>query len=33
MILKNKLKQARQLEQIAKNIYREILEEIIERTA
>ena len=32
MILQNKLKQAQQLEQIAKNIYREVLEEIIERT-
>ena len=32
MILKNKLQQAQQLEQIAKNIYREVLEEIIERT-
>lgn len=32
MILKNKLQQAQQLEQIAKNIYREALEEIMERT-
>lgn len=32
MILQNKLQQAQQLEQIARNIYREILEEIIERT-
>ena len=32
MILKNKLKQAQQLEQIAKSIYREILEEIMDRT-
>lgn len=32
MILKNKLQQAQQLEQIAKDIYREILEEIMERT-
>lgn len=32
MILQNKLKQAQQLEQIAKSIYREILEEIMERT-
>ena len=32
MILKNKLQQAQQLEQIAKSIYREILEEIMERT-
>ena len=32
MILQNKLQQAKQLEQIAKNIYREILEEIMERT-
>lgn len=32
MILKNKLKQAQQLEQIAKSIYREVLEEIMERT-
>lgn len=32
MILKNKLKQAQQLEQIAKDIYRETLEEIMERT-
>lgn len=32
MILKNKLQQAQQLEQITKSIYREVLEEIIERT-
>ena len=32
MILKNKLQQTQQLEQIAKDIYREILEEIMERT-
>lgn len=32
MILQNKLQQAQQLEQIARNIYREILEKIIERT-
>jgi len=32
MILKNKLEQARQLERIAKSIYREILEEIMDRT-
>lgn len=32
MILKNKLQQAQQLEQIAKSIYREILKEIMERT-
>ena len=32
MILQNKLQQAQQLEQIAKSIYREALEEIIERT-
>lgn len=32
MILQNKLQQAKQLEQIAKNIYREILEEIMDRT-
>lgn len=32
MILQNKLQQAQQLEQIAKSIYREVLEEIIERT-
>lgn len=32
MILQNKLKQAQQLEQIAKHIYREILEEIMKRT-
>ena len=32
MILKNKLQQAQQLEQIAKSIYREVLEEIMERT-
>ena len=32
MILQNKLQQAQQLEQIAKSIYREILEEIMERT-
>lgn len=32
MILQNKLQQTQQLEQIARNIYREILEEIIERT-
>ena len=32
MILQNKLEQAQQLEQIAKSIYREVLEEIIERT-
>lgn len=32
MILQNKLQQAQQLEQIAKNIYREVLEEIMERT-
>ena len=32
MILQNKLQQAQQLEQIAKNIYREVLEEIMDRT-
>lgn len=32
MILQNKLQQAQQLEQITKSIYREILEEIMERT-
>lgn len=32
MILQNKLKQAQQLEQIAKDIYCEVLEEIMERT-
>ena len=32
MILQNKLQQAQQLEQIAKSIYREALEEIMERT-
>lgn len=32
MILQNKLQQAQQLEQIAKSIYHEALEEIIERT-
>ena len=32
MILKNKLQQAQQLEQITKSIYREVLEEIMERT-
>lgn len=32
MILQNKLNQAQQLEQIAKDIYREVLEEIMERT-
>lgn len=32
MILKNKLQQAQHLEQIAKSIYREVLEEIMERT-
>ena len=32
MILKNKLQQAQQLEQVAKDIYREVLEEIMERT-
>lgn len=32
MILKNKLQQAQQLEQIAKSIYREVLEEIMDRT-
>ena len=32
MILKNKLQQAQQLEQITKSIYREALEEIMERT-
>lgn len=32
MILQNKLQQAQQLEQIARSIYREILEEIIDRT-
>lgn len=32
MILKNKLQQAQQLEQIAKDIYREVLEEIMDRT-
>ena len=32
MILQNKLQQAQQLEQIARSIYREILEEIMDRT-
>ncbi len=32
MILKNKLQQAQQLEKVAKDIYREVLEEIMERT-
>ena len=32
MILQNKLQQAKDLEQIAKSIYREVLEEIMERT-
>ena len=32
MVLQNKLQQAQQLEQIAKSIYREVLEEIMERT-
>ena len=32
MILQNKLKQAQQLEQITKSIYREVLEEIMDRT-
>ncbi len=32
MILQNKLQQAQQLEQIAKDIYREVLEEIMDRT-
>lgn len=32
MILQNKLEQAKQLEQITKDIYREALEEIMERT-
>lgn len=32
MILQNKLQQAQQLEQVAKNIYREVLEEMMERT-
>lgn len=32
MILQNKLQQAKDLEQIAKNIYREVLEEIMDRT-
>lgn len=32
MILKNKLQQAQQLEQVAKDIYREVLEEIMDRT-
>lgn len=32
MILKNKLKQAQQLEKVAKDIYREVLEEIMDRT-
>ncbi len=32
MILNNKLQQAQQLERVAKDIYREILEEIMERT-
>lgn len=32
MILKNKLQQAQQLERVAKDIYREVLEEIMDRT-
>lgn len=32
MILQNKLQQAQQLERVAKEIYREVLEEIMERT-
>lgn len=32
MILQNKLQQAQQLEQVAKGIYREVLEEIMDRT-
>ena len=32
MILQNKLQQAKQLEQIARSIYREILKEIMDRT-
>lgn len=32
MILQNKLQQAQQLEQITRNIYREVLEEIMDKT-
>lgn len=32
MILQNKLQQAQQLEQVAKDIYREVLEKIMDRT-
>lgn len=32
MILQNKLQQAQQLEQITKDVYREVLKEIMERT-
>lgn len=32
MILQNKIQQAQQLEKVAKDIYREVLEEIMERT-